>query len=82
MFIHDYFLGLYINEDYTGTQLQHVLLGILNVREKQLKESVAKAIGYSWKVHVHCLPIPVDGRKSKKANKTLLFEKTVSFYLK
>lgn len=62
-----YFFSLHIHEHYNVTQLQHVFLGILSVREKPLKDSVAKAIVYSWKVHLHCLPIPVAGVKSNRA---------------
>lgn len=57
------FFGLYIYEHFV-TQLQHVLLGILSVRQHHLKESVAKAIGYGWKVHLRCLPIPAEAVKS------------------
>lgn len=42
---------------YNVTQLQHMLLGILSVKQHPLKESVAEAVGYGWKVHL-CLPIP------------------------
>lgn len=73
---------LYIQEHYNVTQLQHVLLGILSVRQQPLKESVAKADVYSWKVRLHCLPIPAEGIKSNRAYTTLLLEKKVSSSLK
>ena len=37
--------GLNNYEHYPVTQLQHVFLGILGVRQQPLKESVAKAVG-------------------------------------
>lgn len=65
------FFSLHIHDEhYNVTQLQHVLLGILSVRQQPLKESVAKAVGYGWKVHLHCLPIPVEEMKSNRANTT------------
>lgn len=41
------------------THFQHVLLGIFSVGKKLHEQSGAKAIGHSWKVHLHCPPIPV-----------------------
>lgn len=48
-----------IHAHYNHTQFQHVLLGIFSVGKKLLEQSGAKAIGHSWKVHLHCPPIPV-----------------------
>lgn len=72
------FFGLNNYEHYRVTQLQDVFLGILGVRQQPLKESVAKAVGYGWKVHLHCLPIPVEEVKSNQDNDTRLLEKTAS----
>lgn len=53
------------NENHNGTQLQHVLLGILSVREKLLKQSITKAIGHSVKVRLNGLPIPAEENNSE-----------------
>lgn len=65
-YIYDFFCSIYcIHNHYTVTQLQHVLLGLLSVRQEPLKESVAKAAGCGSKIHLHCLPIPEDGSEMK-----------------
>lgn len=51
-----------------------MLLGLLSVSQQLLKESEAKAVGYGWKVHLGCLPIPVEEVKSYRGNETLLLE--------
>lgn len=46
------------------THFKHVLLGIFSVGKKLHEQSGAKAIGHSWKVHLHCPPIPAATKTS------------------
>lgn len=57
-----YFTSIMV-QHYNVTQFQHVLLGILSVRQQLLKKSVAKAVDYGWKVRLHCFPISAEEMK-------------------
>lgn len=46
------------------THFKHVLLGIFSVGKKLHEQSGAKAIGHSWKVHLHCPPVPAATKTS------------------